>query len=1004
MIVKMIPGPETVGSGAGGIAQVIANYAKHLPAFGVDVVGKNAETFDLVAAHAGATGKDCDVSHCHGLYWTADYNAGQNEWATNTLVIDSVRNARAVTVPSAWVAEAFQRDMHFTPHIIPHGIDYQEWSNEGDGGYILWNKNRKGDVCHPDAVYELAKRFRDEKFATTFGHNVDAENVQVIGKQPHHEMKQTIQRCKIYLSSTKETFGIGVLEAMASGKPVLGWNVGGNVDLIEHGVNGYLAEYMNYDDLGYGLSFCLQNSGVLGANSLELVKKWTWENACKMVADVYEKALKPEKPTITVVIPVFNYATLLERAVASVLEQTIKPKVIIVNDGSHDNSLEVAQELAKKHKNIKVIDQKNSGVAIARNSGIAATNTKYICCLDADDRIEPEFLETCINALEDDNSLGIAYTSLLALTPDGRRQPSVWPEDFNAEKHFSGQNQIPTCNVFRREAWQRVGGYRQRYAPTGAGSEDADFWTRILSVGYGAKRVSENPLFEYSLYTGNTSKREYVYVDWMSDKQNLKEIIPFASPLKPKNGISHPARQYDQPHVSIIIPVGPGHHELVKRGLDSIEAQNYHKWEVIAVNDTGKPLELDGYPYVRIVDTPGKKGAGYARNRGAEIARGKFLYFLDADDHLMPNCIKESLIEWNRSQSIVYSDYIFKAVMDEEEADKLRRSGLLLDYSKQTSQAICKHNWIDYSCEKFRSDIRNNKFYHWCLVNCLVPKAWHDEIGGFDESMQSWEDVDYHWRMAWNGKCFSRVAEPLVVYRFDTGQRRSLANAETDTAKKNALKLIKYMVEKLERTDKNMPCPRGCGGTRKTSSTYFQKTTPAQSTNVATSLDGQSVKVEYIMDMLGRANRASHEVTGTTIFREKIDGVKMKKRQGGFVMFYGWMGVGQQLRILRSDYEQTPKRWRLIEDNPAPVEAPKIERESPKAPELIGAPIEEKPPVNQDDLSLVPGVGGKLKTALENDGHTTIADLKKLSLEQWKEYDGVGVRKAAIIMEWLEDK
>ena len=70
------------------------------------------------------------------------------------------------------------------------------------------------------------------------------------------------------------------------------------------------------------------------------------------------------------------------------------------------------------------------------------------------------------------------------------------------------------------------------------------------------------------------------------------------------------------------------------------------------------------------------------------------------------------------------------------------------------------------------------RVYTWNLITSLLPKAWHEEIGGFDERMDSWEDVDYWWRLAKAGKCFRRVEEPLVVYHFYTGKRRDFGHAE----------------------------------------------------------------------------------------------------------------------------------------------------------------------------------------------------------------------------------
>ena len=91
-------------------------------------------------------------------------------------------------------------------------------------------------------------------------------------------------------------------------------------------------------------------------------------------------------PTISVVIPTFNAEAFLEECLSSLLKQTFKDfEVILVNDGSTDNSLDIMTKLAKKDPRIKIIDQKNAGVSHARNIGISAAKGEYIIFMDADD-------------------------------------------------------------------------------------------------------------------------------------------------------------------------------------------------------------------------------------------------------------------------------------------------------------------------------------------------------------------------------------------------------------------------------------------------------------------------------------------------------------------------------------------------------------------------------------------------------------------------------------------
>jgi glycosyltransferase involved in cell wall biosynthesis len=298
--VLMTPHLNDIGSAVSGIHTVIRKYFQHLPQFGIELVDPDAITFDLRAAHAGITGGEAEICHCHGLYWCGDVPCDEWEWHVNSRVIEAIRNAKEITVPSVWVNETFKRDLRKPAHVIPHGVDWDEWQHkEPNQGYVLWNKNRNNsDVVSNSILDILIPRFRDVTFVSTFTtpnlsklpHNMWPNNFKIIetgGKTPYEQMKLYTQGAGVYLSTSKETFGISVLESLASGVPVLGWDWGGNSQLVQHGVNGYLAKPGDVDDLCEGLNYCIKHRKVLGSNGRELAKQWTWQRACELVAGVY---------------------------------------------------------------------------------------------------------------------------------------------------------------------------------------------------------------------------------------------------------------------------------------------------------------------------------------------------------------------------------------------------------------------------------------------------------------------------------------------------------------------------------------------------------------------------------------------------------------------------------------------------------------------------------------------------------------------------------------------
>ena len=107
---------------------------------------------------------------------------------------------------------------------------------------------------------------------------------------------------------------------------------------------------------------------------------------------------------VSIIIPVYNVEKFLAKCLDSILCQTFaqdKIEVILINDGSKDNSLEICNEYSKKYSNIKVIDKKNEGVSVARNTGIKKALGKYIMILDSDDFISEKTIENLHNFFEE---------------------------------------------------------------------------------------------------------------------------------------------------------------------------------------------------------------------------------------------------------------------------------------------------------------------------------------------------------------------------------------------------------------------------------------------------------------------------------------------------------------------------------------------------------------------------------------------------------------------------
>lgn len=104
------------------------------------------------------------------------------------------------------------------------------------------------------------------------------------------------------------------------------------------------------------------------------------------------------QPEISIIIPVYNVEKYLERCLDSVLSQTFQDfEVLVVNDGSTDNSLSILEQYASRDSRIEIISQKNQGLSMARNNGLKNVQGNYVCFLDSDDFIDKNFLMELYN-------------------------------------------------------------------------------------------------------------------------------------------------------------------------------------------------------------------------------------------------------------------------------------------------------------------------------------------------------------------------------------------------------------------------------------------------------------------------------------------------------------------------------------------------------------------------------------------------------------------------------
>jgi glycosyltransferase involved in cell wall biosynthesis len=208
---------------------------------------------------------------------------------------------------------------------------------------------------------------------------------------------------------------------------------------------------------------------------------------------------------ITVVIPCFNYGKFILEAVASIKSQTIKNvEIVIVDANSNDKHTE---SVLKKIKlsGIKVFFlKKPTLVGSARNFGISNVNTKYVCCLDPDDILEPTYIEKALYYLEIFN-LDIVSTSVQLFGLKSEKWSVIKNPTLD---HILKANQVATCAIFTKKIWNQVNGYFDYGKGAMHVAEDWDFWIRCLANGARVRNINEEYLLRYRKHSSSSLSQE----------------------------------------------------------------------------------------------------------------------------------------------------------------------------------------------------------------------------------------------------------------------------------------------------------------------------------------------------------------------------------------------------------------------------------------------------------------------------------------------------------------
>lgn len=229
-------------------------------------------------------------------------------------------------------------------------------------------------------------------------------------------------------------------------------------------------------------------------------------------------------PKVSVIVTTHNYGKYLQLAVESVLNQTYEDyEIIIVNDGSTDNTSEVLKSYKDKNK-INIITLKGVGLAKAANTGIQKSGGEYIIRLDADDYFDENILLILRNVLDKKPEYGMVYPDYYRINKYDEIIDQVRQQKVSDEVKLLDRSALAAGAMFRRKCYDAIGGYNEELSY----QEDYDFWIRFIDKFHVCN--VQLPLLYYRKHSvsmsTNTSERmkarRYVKQQFVAQHRNLR--------------------------------------------------------------------------------------------------------------------------------------------------------------------------------------------------------------------------------------------------------------------------------------------------------------------------------------------------------------------------------------------------------------------------------------------------------------------------------------------------
>lgn len=187
-----------------------------------------------------------------------------------------------------------------------------------------------------------------------------------------------------------------------------------------------------------------------------------------------------EVPLVSIYVPLYNRERYIAECLQSALEQTVKDlEIVVCNDGSTDNSLDIINRYFKNEKRIRVINQKNAGIGASSNTAVRNCKGFYIGQLDADDVLKRDAVERCLEIMEKDYKLSLVYGTTEYIDSESNVLSPGWNWPFFSREYLMTKMIVHHFRFFKKRDFMRTSGFNENIK----NAVDYDMMLKLSEVG-----------------------------------------------------------------------------------------------------------------------------------------------------------------------------------------------------------------------------------------------------------------------------------------------------------------------------------------------------------------------------------------------------------------------------------------------------------------------------------------------------------------------------------------